>query len=289
MSGVLWSVGLPELWSGITGASAFDFDGDGAAEIVHADECWARVFDGATGDVVLSVPRESRTRIEYPVVADVDGDYQTELVVTHSVYPDRVCPTRDSLMRDGLPREPGGYQGVTVYRDRLDRWSTSRALWSQHTEHFTQRNDDGTVPVVEDESWEGHNSYRQAHPPAGTTPLDIADLTVGRLEAPECERDRERQALRARVCNRGTLTVASGVEVVFRIPLSDDEACSGTTRERLAPGNCEAIECVWEGIEPDEVHVIRAEVDSGDDDVIPECREDNNTSTLEVRCPPIDE
>ncbi len=68
--------------SGLAGASAFDFDGDGKIEIVYGDECFSRVYNGRTGEVLFSSFRNSGTSLEYPMIADVDGDGSTEIVIS---------------------------------------------------------------------------------------------------------------------------------------------------------------------------------------------------------------
>ncbi len=79
--GVLWEVGSQDNSSNVTGSSVFDFEGDGRAEAIYADECFTRVYDGVTGYVIYSQYRSSCTWYENPVVADVDGDFNAELVV----------------------------------------------------------------------------------------------------------------------------------------------------------------------------------------------------------------
>ncbi|HET9954029.1 MAG TPA: VCBS repeat-containing protein, partial [Polyangiaceae bacterium] len=66
--------------SKVTSSSVFDFNGDGAAEVVYNDECYFHVYDGATGGLYLALPSLSRTLIENPVVADVDNDGNAEIV-----------------------------------------------------------------------------------------------------------------------------------------------------------------------------------------------------------------
>jgi hypothetical protein len=286
--GVLWSQPTHEMTSGATGSSVFDFEGDGPVEVVYADECWARVYDGATGAVKFSAPHDSATAWEYPVVADADGDFYSEIVVPHEGYLPQHCPDQDSQF-PGAVREAGRtYAGITVYRDRQDRWAPSRPLWSQHTEHLSNRFDDGTVPLAEVPSWTTHNSYRQAHPREGGTANDSPDLTVGNLGAPECNTSEATQLLSATVCNRGTLPVAPGVDVSFHVDSPGGEVvCSATTGDALEPGACEDVSCLWEGITLDTDHEVHAVVDSDDEAFIAECHEDNNTATEEVRCPPI--
>ncbi|MBK9755918.1 MAG: hypothetical protein IPO88_20935 [Nannocystis sp.] len=79
--GVLWVQPSQDLSSNVTGSSIFDFDGDGQAEAVYRDECFIRVYNGRTGEVIYSAPASSGTGAEYPAVADVDGDFATEIVV----------------------------------------------------------------------------------------------------------------------------------------------------------------------------------------------------------------
>jgi hypothetical protein len=88
---VRWSRPSQDASSRQTGASVFDFDGDGQAEVVYADECFLRVYNGKTGEVLFSTPRTSGTWYENPVVADVDRDDHVEIVV-NSAY-SVACPS----------------------------------------------------------------------------------------------------------------------------------------------------------------------------------------------------
>jgi hypothetical protein len=89
---VLWSQPNQDLSSNVTGSSVFDFEGDGRAEVVYGDECFARVYDGPSGAVLFSQYRSSCTWYENPVIADVDGDYNAEIVVGHNYN----CGSADS-------------------------------------------------------------------------------------------------------------------------------------------------------------------------------------------------
>jgi hypothetical protein len=87
---VRWSQLSQDASSRQTAASIFDFDGDGKAEAIYADECFLRVYDGVNGDVLFSAFRTSGTWLENPVVADVDKDDNTEIVVNSASYVE--CP-----------------------------------------------------------------------------------------------------------------------------------------------------------------------------------------------------
>lgn len=79
-SGILWSRRTQDISSNITGSSVFDFEDDGKAEVVYADECFVRVYDGTNGKVLFSQYRSSCTWYENPVVADTDGNFRADLV-----------------------------------------------------------------------------------------------------------------------------------------------------------------------------------------------------------------
>lgn len=96
-TGVLWVTPSQGSSANLTGSSAFDFDGDGRAEVVSSDECFTRVFDGVTGKVLASRARTSCTWYENPVIADTDGDHNAELVVTSNKGCAAACPAVDPV------------------------------------------------------------------------------------------------------------------------------------------------------------------------------------------------
>ena len=140
---VAWTVPVED-GSGWAAGTAFDFLGDGIAEAMYADETTLWVYDGMAGAVDLSVPRSSKTLIEYPVVADVDNDGSAEIVVVSGNNWDDVqtSPT------------------VQVIRDEEERWIQARRIWNQHTYHVTNVREDGTIPFPEPKSWQLLNTYR---------------------------------------------------------------------------------------------------------------------------------
>jgi hypothetical protein len=79
-AGILWSRRTQDISSNITGSSVFDFEADGKAEVVYADECFVRVYNGTNGEVVFSQYRSSCTWYENPIVADTDGNFRADLV-----------------------------------------------------------------------------------------------------------------------------------------------------------------------------------------------------------------
>jgi hypothetical protein len=309
--GILWQQPSQDLSSGFTGSSVFDFAADGAAEAVYRDECFARAYDGATGRVIFSQAGSSGTAAEYPIVADVDGDFRSELVVSTNSYA-ITCPATDPLYTgppcadastcapgqtcpDGFCRVPyARTSGLRVYSDLHDNWASSRPVWNQYAYAVTHVADDGTVPRTSavERNWQvpGLNNFRQNV--LRGLPADAAtDLTARDAEAAECDPDELVQPLAAQVCNRGTLPVAAGVAVAFhRDAPGGPVLCTAETPVPLDPGDCAAVSCDWIGVPLEEPHDVWVVVDPppGGPGEVPECREDNNlTSAAGVRCPPL--
>lgn len=78
---IMWSVNYSDdSVSGHSGVALFDFNGDGALEVVHSDEGTIRIIDGASGRVVWTMAHGNRTRHEYAAIADLDGDGSAEMI-----------------------------------------------------------------------------------------------------------------------------------------------------------------------------------------------------------------
>jgi len=137
--------------SGQAGGTAFDFIGGGKAQAIYADEFKVWVFDDM-GEALMNTPHLSGTIIEYPVVADIDNDGSSEiLVVSNTLLHGGVVPLT-----------------VQAVRDIEDRWVQGRRIWNQHTYHVTNVREDGTIPQVEPRHWERLNTFRtQAQIAAG--------------------------------------------------------------------------------------------------------------------------
>lgn len=85
--GVRWADRPPRDNWDYMGATTFDFDGDGRLEVVYADECFLRIYDGPTGEVLYSHWRPSRTASEVPVVVGTSRGADTALAIgLHTAY-----------------------------------------------------------------------------------------------------------------------------------------------------------------------------------------------------------
>ena len=284
-AGVLWAQRSQDASSSSTGSTVFDFNGDGAAEVVYRDECFLRVFNGANGDVIYSAAASSGTGYEYPVVADVDGDFSTEIIVPRTHGPG--CPAADPLMPGVASAQSTGF---VILRDPMDRWPSSRAIWNQHAYSVTNIGDDAVVPRTSMalRNWEQPrlDNFRQNVQPAPTRGA-VADLTVSLLNPLDlCTSMSTSQHLQARVCNRGTNAVTDGVPVVFSLNESGTpmDLCRVNTPRLLAPGQCVDVAC--DATLPNATAVRRVLVEVDPMHSIADCHGGNNRGALPVvYCP----
>jgi uncharacterized repeat protein (TIGR01451 family) len=130
-SGQVWSLAVVDS-SARTGTTAFDFNGDGLQEIVYRDESSLRIIDGNSDPPVdlATIQNGSATWMEHPVVADVDGDGQAEIVVAGA----------GSMAFDAPLR---------VYESAIDPWQPARAVWNQRACYVVNVNDDLSIPAVQ--------------------------------------------------------------------------------------------------------------------------------------------
>ena len=113
--------------SGYTGVTMFDFNQDGFNELIYRDETFLRIMEGSTGATLTSYRVNNGTGMEYPVVADVDGDGEAEIIVSGYVS--------DYSEQRLFCFESGGTP-----------WAPARSVWNQPGYHVTNVNDDLTIP-----------------------------------------------------------------------------------------------------------------------------------------------
>jgi hypothetical protein len=264
---IRWSKATQDESSNATGSSVFDFQGDGAAEVVYADECHLRVYSGPDGTLQLELPSTSATIHEYPLVVDVDTDGNSEiLVVANSAHSQNDCGA-------GHPARNGLY----VYGDASDEWVPTRKVWPQHTYHVTNATSDGNVPVHEEDNWTrpGLNNYRQNVQGEGV--FNAPDLTLDISVGLEACNDSNQLTLRARVANAGALGVPAGVPVRFYEGTDATGRLLGsvTTSTAILPGNSVTLSLLIPA--PPEPTSYFAEVDgAAGGGVVIECNEANN-------------
>ena len=150
------------LFRSLAGCSGYDVNGDGAYEVLFADEIAFRIYDGTDGTILYENRNHaSGTVWEYPVTADVDKDGSAEIVVADN---------------------GGTWKGVTVYGHSGDGWPKSGSTWATHDFAVTNIEPDGHVPSPPDPSWQVYNVFRARpavdDPASADLVIDITDVCV---------------------------------------------------------------------------------------------------------------
>lgn len=117
-----------------TSMTLFDFNADGCCEIVYRDETSLRIINGSgknhiTGNDTIQAGRRvaynlatfqvsSVTKSEYPVVADVNGDGKTEIVVGGTLYE----PYKD------------GNATINIFGANIVPWTVAPPRWTSYVD-----------------------------------------------------------------------------------------------------------------------------------------------------------
>ena len=379
---VLWERWSQDASSGRTGSTVFDFDGDGKVEVVYADECFTRVYDGENGRVLFSAWHSSGTVAEAPIVVDVDKDGSAEIImgsesdqtcygdgntrVKNGLDPihegirceaDEDCPntadgscnqtlglcicqsdsdcnvkqivngfelkqyecaapihpkvgfmiksddpTVGRYMPVGRGERPEGYLSlpedqqykvcratrnhpeeiqygdVKIFRDRLDRWVSSRPIWNQHAYNIINIKDDGKVPTAlewankfaeiihanlngTDVTLRKYNNYRlneQGDYGAGKVPDITGRFIAGSVCGTKKDSDgnpildkdgHEIHVISGKLCNRGTKPASSELPASFfyydetKANKRGEKICTSYTGFIVEQGKCYIVGC----------------------------------------------
>ncbi|MBK7861184.1 MAG: VCBS repeat-containing protein [Archangiaceae bacterium] len=247
-----WTRPIHDYTSGQTALSAFDFDDDGRAELLQVDEQTFRIVDGATGAERYAQPHCSSTAYDLVVVADLDGDGHAEVILSANTSGATVVGCAAEVQ-----------PGLHVLSERGGRWAHARPIWNQMTYHLTNVCDGedavcggpyepanvlGAIPRHEPRSWDWYvrgtdaspyNGYRLAVGHGFQAPeLALAGVVVDVRQCPGTA------TLRARVENRGLVSVPPGVGVHFSAGSTEVGTASTTTR--LKPGAFEVVRLDWQ-------------------------------------------
>lgn len=290
-----WERGSDDDSSRATSSSVFDFNGDGAAEVIYNDECELRIYDGVSGEVEFAAKSRSRTGIENPVVADVDNDGNAEVVFGTNTAVNNRC-VEDEMNNGGVPTGPNG---LRVWGDPTDTWVSARRIWNQQSYHVTNVTEGGAIPMHPPESWgqfngRRYNTYRSQPRSFGVAP-DLVVSAIG-VFSPDaaCGSLSDNIDIAVEIENEGDLRVGPGVRVRFEGRWGDDDGealldgagdpLSATLDASLEPGRSVAFTINFDQADngratlPDSVRVIVDPAGDGQPDGAErECREDNNS------------
>ncbi len=265
----LWSIPVADSSSHSTGSTVFDFEGDGRPEVVYGDESTLYILDGPTGEVRLAdTNHTSRTLHEFPLVVDVDGDSQPEIIVPNGGG--HISPS---------------YVGLYVLGSADDSWLGGRMVWNQHAYNIVNVNDDLSIPATPDPNWPLHNNFRSGdlNPVYGTNSPDAVPLAEACTD--ECASGIVRVGLS--IGNQGTAPLRHDLSISLYRATEPDWTLIGveTVSPSLEPGQVSIpVElALSDGGHEDLVIVVD---DAAGVDAVRECDEHNNVLVLtEAACP----
>jgi len=194
---LLWSRSVSDNTGMLAGCSGYDFDGDGTYEILYADSQRMLVMDGTDGTTLMSREEHASTTIwEYPVVADVDGDFSAEIVFVSNTL--------------GVGSSDTDIPGVVMLGHPEDAWLASGPTWHVHDFAVTNINADGSLPAAP-RYWLEDNVFRAR--PAINTDIGI-DLIASITDVcfTGCGED-DVMKVSVEVANQGLYPVGEGVPV----------------------------------------------------------------------------
>jgi hypothetical protein len=150
---VRWSQPSQDISSSNTGSSIFDFEGDGEAEAIYGDECFLRVYEGSTGEVLYSAARTSCTWYENPIVADPDNDQNTEILVGSNANCNVGCAVIDPI-----------HKGVRCEENEECTSGTCDAGFCRCLDDLSCPVEHVCAPTLPDTPGAGGNVCRATHP-----------------------------------------------------------------------------------------------------------------------------
>ena len=177
----LWVRTINDALSGILSLTVYDFNNDGKPEVVYRDTQELAVVDGLTGATkIWSASCKSHTFTEGPVVADVNGDGNTDICVP--------CYTNDAVfdITKSTPQQQSLGQ-TRLFYSSTNAWLPTRKVWNQHGYYVTNINDNLTLPFPQmDPSLIFSNAPCPNGLPGPQRPLNLFMNQVPRLSQSGC-------------------------------------------------------------------------------------------------------
>jgi hypothetical protein len=262
---MLWQNVTQDGSSGVTGSSVYDFEGDGIAEVVYADELHLWVYNGPDGATKLTTTEHSSwTVVEYPTIGDVDGDGHAEIVVARNIHPSYSGAAR---------------YGIAVWGDADNSWRPGRRTWNQYAYSITNVNDDGSIPRDPASNWPDYNNFRSGDVEVhdGTAQ---PDLVIAAADVCEIDCDEDRLVLWVNPGNQGATDYPAGARVDVYVTVGGVESW---LTEAIVPSTlpvgafADSIEIDLRGHDPASWQSVRVQI-VGE---VAECDDDNNSTAFD--------
>ncbi len=243
---------------GAVGCTVFDFDLDGAKEVLLADQDHFFIFDGRSGAVLFRDTHLSATVGDVPLVADLDGDGSVEIVVLNF----------------------GGYENSTtrVYSNTNRDWPPGAPIWPSATWSGTSLFLDGSVPRTPEAPWLTTQVWR-GQPESFIRGMDLRpEITDWCVSC--CEEAQGQVLLALRLVNLGPQEAQRGVSVAaYGLDEKGQRTLLGTAEfsEFIDNGTASAAQQVALSVEQARNGVVFVAGDQGEGTLaIEDCDPSNN-------------
>ncbi len=239
---------------------------------------------------------------------NADGSGTRKMIKPRGTRPDGWKSGDYKVCRASRSAKDIGNADLMIYRDRLDRWVSSRNLWNAHAYSIINVNDDGSAPSyttwmsnwlakMTDKTIEGtsyprpkYNNYRlnsQGQYGAGTVPDITGRFNPGSI----CGQTADgRHVISGKLCNRGTKKVALNLPATFYYVNDDgsrgDLICESITNKQVDVGECDNVGCEiteaeLKALEGKKVMMI-TNLDKNGNALTVECNDQNNSDTTTI-------
>lgn len=278
----LWKEDTEDRSSRMTGSSLFDFEGDGIAEVLYADQCYFRVYNGVDGSERFKTINSNGTLNEYPIVADVDNDGKSEIIVGSNNYGSHSeCPWWGT----GEGQNTVGTNGIRMYESPDNSWVRTRRIWNQHTYHVTNVNEDRSIPINEEHNWLNYNNYRLNVQGKGV--FNSPNFVIDRVDIEREDCPKLKFKLKIKFSNQGSLTVNANIPISIYKNTADSKELIDTiyTDEILLPGYTTTLEYDYIPENPDSFYSLSVVADDKGNGTgeYNECNEVNNTKIINFK------
>ncbi|MBQ4360524.1 MAG: VCBS repeat-containing protein [Proteobacteria bacterium] len=203
-----------------------------------------------------------------------------------------------------------GVSDLMIFKDRLDRWVSSRPMWNQHAYNIINIEDNGRTPTPTQWIWnwllknpkqtiEGtnyqrpvYNSYRlnkQGQYGAGVVP----DITGRFIAGSICGTTEDgRHVISGKLCNRGTKPVSTNLPATFfyydeaAADHRGEKICTSYTKSNVGVGECAQVGCEISAEKLEELAsktvLMVTNLDENGYPSTVECNADNNTDVITI-------
>lgn len=239
--GIIWQVPIQENGGGCgTSATLFDFNGDGIFEVVSRDETQFAVYSALNGALLYSLPCFSATALEIPVIADIDGDGEAEIV---TICGNGIFGTSGYDINQGR---------VYMFQSAASPWQPCRPIWNQQGYFNVNINNDLSVPIQQQphhlqfppgSGKYPFNTFLAQYSPPSETIVDAGLTNVSATIVSICSAG----TIVYEVCNTGSSNLPGGTPVAIynANPTSNPASVLlgvQTIPVELASGNCHVLQ-----------------------------------------------